>query len=226
MSGRARAGFLGVLMLDTRFPRPPGDIGNPLTFERAGIPVRYAVIAGASPRRIVEDADPAWLRPFVAAAKSLVAQGAALISTSCGFLVAHQHELARTLPVPVLSSSLLQCRHYARPGVVTISAASLDAGILAAAGVREGTPVEGVATGCEFQRRILNDEDTLDLALAERDVVGAACRLVERHPAITDIVLECTNMPPYRDAVARATGRPVHDIESLLLAAWRARTAA
>ena len=26
---------------------------------------------------------------------------------------------------------------------------------------------------------------------------------------LTDLVLECTNMPPYRVAVARATGRPV-----------------
>jgi hypothetical protein len=46
--------------------------------------------------------------------------------------------------------------------------------------------------------------------------------LVQRHPGVTDIVLECTNMPPYRDAVARATGRAVHDIETLLLAEWAA----
>jgi hypothetical protein len=43
--------FLGILMLDTRFPRPIGDIGHPGTFERAGIPVRYAVVRGASPQR-------------------------------------------------------------------------------------------------------------------------------------------------------------------------------
>ena len=32
------------------------------------------------------------------------------------------------------------------------------------------------------------------------------------------IVLECTNMPPYADAVRAATGRPVHDLVSLLAA--------
>ena len=36
---------------------------------------------------------------------------------------------------------------------------------------------------------------------------------------------ECTNMPPYREAVARATGLPVHDIETLLLRTWRALAA-
>ena len=44
--------FLGILMLDTRVPRPPGDIGHPATFERAGIPVRYTVVRGASPQRV------------------------------------------------------------------------------------------------------------------------------------------------------------------------------
>lgn len=33
------------------------------------------------------------------------------------------------------------------------------------------------------------------------------------------------NMPPYREAVARATGLPVHDIETLLLRTWRALAA-
>jgi hypothetical protein len=53
-------------------------------------------------------------------------------------------------------------------------------------------------------------------------VVRAAMKLIERHPAVTDIVLECTNMPPYRSAVSGATGRPVHDMETLLVDAWAA----
>jgi len=36
-------------------------------------------------------------------------------------------------------------------------------------------------------------------------------------------VLECTNMPPYREAVAAAVGREVHDIETMILKAWRGR---
>lgn len=216
------AGFLGVLMLDTRFPRPPGDIGNAETFERHGIPVRFSVVAGASPRRIVQDADPAFLQPFVDAALRLAQDGATMITTSCGFLASYQQRLADAVPVPVLTSSLLACRRLAHPGIVTFDAASLGRPILDAAGVPAATPVQGLQPGCELQRRILRNETALDLAQASRDVVDAAMALVRQSPAVQDIVLECTNMPPYRDAVIRATGRRVHDIETLVVAQWRA----
>ncbi|WP_284618662.1 aspartate/glutamate racemase family protein [Aquabacterium humicola] len=217
--------FLGLLMLDTRFPRPPGDIGNPSTWSRAGIPVRYVTVQGASPQRIVRESDPSLLQPFVHAARALAADGATLLSTSCGFLAAWQHPLAQAVQVPVITSSLLQAARYPRPGIVTIDAASLTPALLQAAGVPDGTPVQGVAPGCEFQRRLLGNQPVLDLAEAERDVVAAAQALVARHPQVSDLVLECTNMPPYREAIARATGRPVHDIETLLIDAWSAATA-
>jgi len=41
---------LGILMLDTRFPRIKGDVGNPETWD---FPVRYAVVAGATPEAVV-----------------------------------------------------------------------------------------------------------------------------------------------------------------------------
>jgi len=219
------AKFLGVLMLDTRFPRPPGDVGNPETFSRHGIPARFTVIRGASPQRIVKEADPALLQPFVDAAKRLVDEGAAMITTSCGFLASYQDVLANAVSVPVLTSSLLACRQFAQPGIVTFDAASLNPAILRAAGVPPSTPVQGVEPGCEFHRRILQNEDQLDLDEASRNVVDAACRLVARDPSVDDIVLECTNMPPYRDAIVQATGRRVHDIETLIVAQWRAQVA-
>ncbi|MDP9606265.1 UNVERIFIED_ORG: hypothetical protein J2W38_006085 [Variovorax paradoxus] len=217
---RDAGAFLGVLMLDTRFPRPPGDIGNPETFSRHGIPVRFHVVAGASPERIVKQADPALLQPFVDAARAMVDQGATMITTSCGFLATYQDTLANAVPVPVVTSSLLQCKDFARPGILTFDAASLSPAILAAAGVPQETPMQGMAPGCEFHRSILHNETQLDLVEAARNVVDAARRLVEFSPSVEDIVLECTNMPPYREAVARATGRRVHDIETLLVARW------
>lgn len=212
--------FLGVLMLDTRFPRPPGDIGHPVTFERAGIPVRYAVVRGASPQRVVREADPSLLSPFVEAARTLAGQGAAMITTSCGFLAAYQARLSAQVPVPVLTSSLLQCARLPSPGIVTIDAASLTEPILREAGVPASTPVQGIEPGCELHRRVLGNEAQLDLAEAERNVVDAALALVARDPTVASIVLECTNMPPYRDAVAAATGLRVFDIETLLISAW------
>ena len=214
--------FLGILMLDTQFPRPPGDIGNLQTWAALGIPVQMHKVQGASPAKIVREADPRFVQPFVDAARAMQAQGAALITTSCGFLAAYQELLASSVDVPVVSSSLLQCAQLPRPGVVTIAAASLTPRILAAAGVPEGTPVQGVAPEGEFARRILGNELEMDIAQAERDVVAAAVALCQAHPQLGSIVLECTNMPVYRDAVARAAGLRVHDVVSLLAQRWAA----
>lgn len=218
----AAAPFLGILMLDTQFPRPPGDIGNAQTWEQLGIPVRMLKVQGASPAKIVQEADPRFVQPFVEAAQFLQAEGAALISTSCGFLAAYQSLLAASVGVPVVSSSLLQCADLPAPGIVTIAAASLNPRILQAAGVPAGTPVQGVAPNSEFATRILRNEPQMDIAQAERDVVAAAAALQQAQPHIESIVLECTNMPVYRDAVARVTGLPVYDVVSLLAERWAA----
>lgn len=215
---------VGVLMLDTRFPRPPGDIGNPATFAALGLPVQYQRVAGAAPDRVVRQSAALDLAPFIAAAQALVAQGATVLATSCGFLARHQVALQAALPVPMLSSALLwladPALDAAHTGVLTIDAPSLDAEQLAGAGARADTPVQGVAPGCEFQRRILGNDSTLDVAAACQDVVAAAQALCARRPDLSTLVLECTNMPPYADAVRAATGRRVEHLVSLIAQRW------
>ena len=221
---------LGVLMLDTRFPRPVGDVGNPASFD---FPVRYAVVAGASPQRVVHGPADDLLQAFIEAGRALIGQGCIGITTSCGFLVRFQPALGLALPVPVMTSSLLHIAALEanlppgkRAGVLTIAAANLDAACLEAAGARPDTPVEGVDADGEFAQRILNNDAMLDHAQAERDVVAAAQRLIARCPEIGALVLECTNMPPYRNAVQRATGLPVIDAQTAIKAFWRSLTEA
>ena len=216
---------LGILMLATRFPRPPGDIGNPASF---AFPVRYRRVETATPQRVVRERAHALLDRFVAAGESLIADGAIGIATSCGFLARFQHDLAARLSVPVATSSLLQVAWLNRllpagrkAGVVTIAADALDAQHLAGVGAPLDAPIEGVDPTGEFATRILGDAEQLDLAVAEREVVAAALRLVARHPDVGAIVLECTNMPPYAEAVRRATGRPVYDVLTMLDWFWR-----
>src|SRR5207253_8714949 len=82
---------LGVLMLDTRFTRFVGDIGNPDSYTD---PVLFEVVRGATVDKVVPAKAPPLIDDFVAAGERLVARGASAITTGCGFLVLNQAELA------------------------------------------------------------------------------------------------------------------------------------
>jgi hypothetical protein len=205
----AVSAWLGVLMLDTRFVRVPGDVGHPSSWR---MPVRWRSVHGASPQRVVREADPSLLAPFLDAALALQAEGARALTTSCGFLIRFQDALQAALDIPVWTSSLLLLPHLPRPGVITVDAAALELDV----------PVEGLEAGGTLQRTLLDDLPTLDEPAAQAETVAAARRLVARHPEVEHIVLECTNLPPYAAAVERATGRPVHHLMSLVHERWEA----
>ncbi len=207
--------MLGILTLDTHFPRIPGDIGAPETF---AFPVRIVAVRGADVEGVVHRRDPALLARFAGAARNLADAGCAGIATTCGFLARWQRELADAAGVPVLTSALLQLPLLARclaagrrVGVLTYSAPDLDRATLAAAGADPDTPVEGVDTDSYFARTIRHGSATLDRTRMAADVVAAGQRLHARHPDLGAVVLECANMPPYRDMLARQLGLPVFD---------------
>ena len=220
--GRASYGApLGILMLDARFPRIPGDMGNATTWP---FPVLYRVVRGASPERVVLQGACGLLDDFIAAAQDLVALGAEAITTNCGFLALFQAELAAAVRVPVATSSLMQVPWVQatlppgkRVGVLTVSKASLTPAHLIAAGVPADTPIIGTEGGREFFRVLITAEkQDLDVALAEQDILTAGRELLAAHRDIGAIVLECTNMPPYAAALQAACGLPVYDIYSMI----------
>ena len=212
---------LGILMLEARFPRIPGDMGNGSTWP---FPVLFRVVRGASPERVVLNGATGLLQDFVAAATDLVDLGAEAITTNCGFLCLFQRELAAAAGVPVATSALMQVPSVQallppgkRVGIVTISGSTLTPAHLAAAGVPMDTPIAGTEHGREFFRVLISAEkDDLDVALAREDVVNAGKDLVARHPEVGAIVLECTNMPPYAAALRAEVGLPVYDIYSMI----------
>lgn len=216
--------FLGVLMLQTRFPRPLGDIGHPGSF---AMPVRHRVVADATPARVVHDRAAGLLPAFVAAGRSLVAEGAAALTTSCGFMALMQRELQAALPVPMWSSSLLLLPELRgrRPGVITIDAQALGPDHLRAVGADPQTPCEGITPGSALYRTLIEDLPTLDAIDAEAQVVDAAKRLLARCPDVDTLVLECTNLPPHAPVLRQATGLPVHDALTMLHGRWAALTA-
>jgi hypothetical protein len=223
--GKNVYGFpVGILVLDTRFPRVPGDAGHAATFD---FPVLYHRVPAASPERVVRIGDPELVKAFVAGAQALEREGVGAISTTCGFLARFQAELAAAVRVPVLTSSLLLVPLVARllgpdrrVGVLTIDASALTAAHLAGAGIGPDLPVvvaglerEGAAS---FARTILEDALELDVEAARAEHRAAAAGLVAAHPDLGAIVLECANMPPYRADVRAVTGLPVFDLTDLI----------
>ena len=209
------AGFLGIVMLDTRFPRLPGDIGHPDAFD---VPVNRRVMRGIWPDRVVQSA--AGLRAgrvlpgLVMVMRAFERDGARAITTSCGFLVLLQKELQAAVKVPLITSSLLQLPRLlaaeGKVGVLTISASKLGAEYLRAAGVArehlKDVVVQGVDPKGEFATAILGNRASMDIEKAALEVVAAAVALKQREPSLQSVVLECTNMPPYRAAIEAATG--------------------
>ena len=219
---------VGILMLESRFPRVVGDAGNAETWP---FPVLYKVVPNTSPSSVVRRLDVGSMLPaFVAAAQELERAGVQLITTNCGFLVLMHTELQKELGVPLLSSSLLQVPWVAamlppgrKVGVLTVERKSLTDGHLRAARIAPDLPV--VIRGLEefggyFTEQILGDHMDLDIDRCRREHVRAALTLLEENPDVGAIVLECTNMPPYADAIRRATQLPVYDLTTLI--AWGA----
>ena len=54
---------IGILMLDTAFPRIPGDIGNALTY---GFPVRYKIVRAHNRSGLwyIRPKNTSWIRSF------------------------------------------------------------------------------------------------------------------------------------------------------------------
>lgn len=207
---------LGILMLDTMFPRIPGDIGNTRSYN---FPVLLKTVRGATVQRVVFDADPTLLDDFVAGARELEAAGVSAITSSCGFLAPLQQRVAQSVNVPVFLSSLMQiplvhAMTGKRVAVLTANAGSLNEVVLRSAGVTEQIPlaIAGLEDVAAFRDPILQDGSTLQADVIEAAILEKVASLLVRYPDIAAIVSECHNLAPYSWALQTRFRRPVFDI--------------
>jgi hypothetical protein len=215
---------LGVLMLDTRFPRLPGDVGNATTWP---FPVEYRVVRGAVSSRIMgKDPDPDLLEPFVRAAHELQAHGVRAITTSCGFLAVFQRELANAVSVPVFTSALLQVPQVARMlgrdqliGILTERPNLTERHFQGVGWSADEQPVVVRAMPPEaiFPSVFIDDAEIAEPAILEREMIALAEGLVQDYPRTGAFVMECTNFVPFSQAVREATGLPVFDLYTLAM---------
>jgi hypothetical protein len=211
---------LGCLMLESSFPRIPGDMGNAETWP---FPMLYRVVRGASAQRVVRERAEGLLDAFCAAADELITDGVDGITTTCGFLALFQQPLAEHCRVPVATSSLMQVPVVQallppgkRVGVITYSADALTPEHLIAAGAPPDTPVAGVDEGRAFYRVVMESEATMDLGDMLADVLDAGEALAAANPDLGAVVVECANMPPYSRLLRDRLGLPVFDLYTFI----------
>lgn len=212
---------IGVLCLETHFTKVPGHIRNPSTFD---FPVVYKVVSNATPARMVVQADETLLQPFVEAARELEWEGVAAITGSCGFLVLFQKQLADAVHIPVFVSSLIQVpmvhrmlRSDEKVGLLVARKSTLTARHLEAVGA-EAVPicVAGMDRRREFCEVILEQKRTeLDVARLEQEVLEEVEQLARENPDMGALVVECTDLPPFAQAIQKRIKKPVFDIVTL-----------
>lgn len=207
---------VGILMLDTKWPRPPGDTGNALTWP---FPVLYKVVPGATARVVIHGKGKGLGPAFLKAAEELVREGADGITTTGGFLAIFQKELAAHVNVPVASSSLMQVPLVQRllppgkrVGVLSVQGDRITPDHWDAVGAPHDTPVMGTENGREFTRVMLGDTIDMDYEAAEQDIMEAGDALLRRHPEVGAIVCENHNMAPYAAALNARLRIPIFTV--------------
>jgi hypothetical protein len=220
---------LGMLMMDTKFPRAVGDIGNAATWP---MPVTYRVVRGAIPERLAQsEPDLELLAPFIDGVRALEADGVRAICTSCGFLAAYQRELADAVTIPVFASSLLQVpmaasviRADQRVGVITARTVLTERHFNGVGWSSADIPVVQVAPPEDgpFVATFVGDAPEADGDEIEAEVASLTDELVARYPDVGAVVLECANLAPFGPTVRRISGLPVFDLYTLGIQAYLA----
>ena len=216
--------IIGVLMLDTRFPRPPGDIGNARSYD---FPVRYKTIKGAVSDKIMgHEPDAGLIQPFIEGARELEKEGVAAITTSCGFLAPFQKHLAASVNIPVLASSLLQApliRAMLPPtkkiGIFTERGQYLNERHFNGVGwSTKDIPVhiKGMKKDAVFPKVYIGDSFELDTDVLKAEMEEMTEEFMQECPDAGAILFECTNMCPFSSHVQAVSGLPVFDINTLI----------
>ena len=216
---------IGILMLDTTFPRIPGDIGNAKTYPN--IAVRYKTVKNAYPSEVMGRVPSEELiAPFISAAQELEAEGVRAITTSCGFLAAYQRILADSVNIPVFTSALMlvplvrtMINSNQKIGIFTERAWNMTEDHFNQAGWSSGeipVCVSGMPEGSPFPALFCDGGTEEELETLEECMAELTQRHMRTYPDTGAIVFECTNFGPFSRIVQDIAKVPVFGINQLL----------
>ena len=213
--------MIGILMLNTRFPRLRGDIGNPDSFDT---PPLYQIVDQARVDSVVTDhrLPDDLIDQLIIHAKKLEARGAKVIGASCGFLATAQSQIQEAINVPLLSSSLLLIPLLqqvfgadARIGVLTFDANKLGP-VHFGGSLPRNISIHGLDADSSWYRCIANNHLDIDADTAARETLDVAKRCMNACPDTGLLLLECTNLSPWKTEIKQEYGIPVFDLVDAL----------
>jgi len=211
---------LGIVRLDYNYPPAKGDTDCPASF---GYDIFYRVVPGftfemAQAGKFTEAVE----RNFAEAIKFLELKGANAITGDCGFMMAFQVLARKIATRPIFMSSMVQC-----PVIATAYDPKEQILILTANGKSLEPQKDVLLNSCGFdveEDRFLiygcQDVPGFDavargeavpLDVVQPGIVKMTLDIIKKNPRIAGILLECTELPPYADALRAATGLAVWD---------------
>jgi hypothetical protein len=199
-----------ILQLDTGFPRVPGDVACPDSYL---CDLQIVRVKAATVQQVVSrhpEAIP--ITPFEDALKT--AKGD-VIATSCGFLSYWQTHLATQTPKPFISSALTALDRLSqlyKPDellILTFDAAQLKPAHLGNH-LQYASQIVGLPPDMHLVHTIRENAPSLDVQRAGLEIVDFVMQKLR--PSHRHILLECTNLPPYKAALRAATGLDTTDI--------------
>lgn len=226
---RTKTPFLGILCWEEggnpkgleQLESLPGNSMNPATYP---FPVVFSKVEGANYNSVLVSPDPSLLASMVTAAESMIAQGVKAIITSCGFNAIFQNDLADCLQVPVFTSSLLQIpaiqTSIGTKKILVITASKKDLTVrhFKSVGVRDmnGIEIYGMDEMPEWSKISLSPNQPISLEKVEDEVVSLAVAAKKEHPGSGAVLLECTDLPPFADAIRKAVNLQVYDLSTMV----------
>ena len=215
---------IGILMLDTVFPRVPGDMGNARTFD---FPVRYKVVRNIfEGQKLPRNADQLLLGAFTKAAKELEQEGCRAITTPCGFLAGFQKELAEAVNIPVFTTTLSLVPMVASMigskksiGIFTERKEFMTDFLFEKAGWSEknyNICVSDLKEDSAFNKLIIYDSIDGDLSAIDDEVKEMTLAHMEQYPDTGAIILECQNLAPFGRIIQQYSGVPVFGMNQLV----------
>ncbi|MEM9045314.1 MAG: hypothetical protein AAGC81_11500 [Pseudomonadota bacterium] len=211
---------LGILRLDYDYPPALGDIDHPGSFNYE---VLYREIPGLTFQMCQDNTltrQVVW--NCIAAVEFLSSRNVSGITGDCGFMVNIQEIIKVHTDKPVFLSCLMQLplifssiNTDAEVGVFTANSESLrtiEKELARISGI-EGNSHRLKIVGCQdvpgFEAVALGER--VDTELVGPGVIALAKEFIAQNPYVACILLECTELPPYANALRHATGLPVYD---------------